>query len=121
MTAIGIIAKVHKDGEKVVDVTIPYELEFRPTHHFSNLKEFDQDGNQVKWHDQLKRIKKGEVLFNVHAWTAPNEPGFDGRFVKIAEVKLKTDLYTSEFGDERLFFKHTNIKNDMVEHWPRDW
>ena len=71
--------------------------------------------------DQLKRIKKGEVLFTVFGWTAPNEEGFDGRRVKIAEVKLKTDLYTSEFGDERLFFKHTDIRNDMVEHWSADW
>ena len=67
VTAIGPIARVHAGGEKVVDGMIPYELEFKSPHHFSREREFDEDGNQVMFFDQLKRIKKGEVLFNVHA------------------------------------------------------
>lgn len=47
----------------------------------------------------------------VHALTAPEQYG--GELVKIADIVLKTDLYTSVFGDENLFFEHQRVTKDL--------
>jgi len=54
------------------------------------------------FYDQLKRIQAGQTILEVHALTAP--PALGGELVKIADLVLKTNLYTSKFGDERLHF-----------------
>jgi hypothetical protein len=54
----------------------------------------------------------------VFGWTAPE--ALDGELIKIADIKLLTDLYTSDFGDNRLFFRHQSIAKDR-KHWPRAW
>lgn len=54
----------------------------------------------------------------VHAWTAPK--ALDGVLVHIADIILKSDLYTSRGGDERLFFQHKRVSNDRI-FWPREW
>ena len=80
------------------DVSIPYELQFKPYHTFSSEKEYNEDGTQNMWYDQLRdEIKSGDMLLDVMAWTAPASLG--GEFVKIADIKLLSDLYTSVWGD----------------------
>ena len=123
------IAKRTPSGTQVPeeDVSVPYELIYTSKHHFSNNKEFDEDGNQVMWFDQLKRIKAGEIIYEVHALTAPDTPHpkfrteYGGELVKIADIKLKTDMYTSEWGDNHLFFHHTDLARDMHHYWPEPW
>lgn len=57
----------------------------------------------------------------VHALTAPEQYG--GELVKIADIVLKTDLYTSVFGDENLFFEHQRVTKDLFggHGFPRQW
>ena len=43
---------------------------------------------------------------------ARQEP-LDHKPQKIAEVRLETELITSPFGDQRLFFKHEKKKDDF--------
>ena len=67
----------------------------------------DQRGDK-NWYAQLKTIKKGSKLFTVKALTAP--VGFAGSELKdIATIELTTDLFTSAFGDARLFFQHARV------------
>ena len=80
--------------------------------------EFDENGNQVMFYDQLKTIRAGETILEVYAMTAP--PALDGQLVKIADLVLSTDLQTSRFGDERLHFQHVRVWNDYA-YWPREW
>ena len=71
------------------------------------------------FYDQLKTtIADGDTLFEVYAMTAP--PDLDGELVKIADIVLTSDLYTSRFGDERLHFQHVRVWNDY-QFWPREW
>lgn len=78
----------------------------------------------MEWYNRLKdhfnekcedenndgHCESGVKIFDVYAWTAPegaNDLNDEPRErVKIAEINLKTKLYTSKAGDERLFFKH---------------
>ena len=70
------------------------------------------------FYDQLKRIPQGSTNMSVEALTAPVSLG--GTWVKMADIKLKTPLFTSQFADTRLFFKHHEIRTDL-SLWPRSW
>ena len=62
---------------------------------------------------------------DVYAWTAP-EGKLDlnenprGDRIKIATIELQTKLYTSEEGDNRLFFQHVKVRHDY-RAWPKAW
>ena len=70
------------------------------------------------FYDQLKTITEGQTVLEVYAVTAP--PDLDGELVKIADIVLMTDFYTSRFGDERLHFQHVRVWNDY-RFWPYQW
>jgi len=96
----------------------PYGLEYVGAKNFPN----DREEN---WYDRLKNhwnpsIDAGveEPFIEVFAWTAP--PTLDGRKVKIADIVLKSKLFTSTAGDQRLFFRHRRIKHDR-KFWPEEW
>ena len=57
---------------------------------------------------------------DVYALTAP--PSYEGgsERVKIAEIKLLTELYTSKHGDERLYFQHKRARTDL-RYFPDEW
>ena len=57
-------------------------------------------------------------ILKVYAWDAPEQLG--GKRVQIAEIILKTKLYTSLAGDSRLFFQHERIWPDR-RVWPWQW
>jgi len=64
-------------------------------------------------------------LLDVYAWTAPkgkldlNENPRGDR-IKIATIELQTKLYTSEEGDNRLFFQHIRANKDY-RVFPKAW
>ena len=70
------------------------------------------------WYEQLQRIPENETIYEVYGWTAPEK--LDGELIKIADLKLRSALYASEFGDNRLFFRHQSIAKDR-KFWPRAW
>ena len=65
-------------------------------------------------------------LVSVYAWTAPegmhdlNGKPHVAERVKIATIELKTNLYTSEEGDNRLFFQHIRANKDY-RCFPKEW
>jgi len=72
-------------------------------------------------------LTEGDVIYEVYAQTEPMFPGeeeegfvLEDKLVMIAELKLKTDLVTSKWGDESLFFQHRQIFKDR-KFWPRSW
>jgi len=125
-TAISDIARWNLDGSKVRDdrkkVKVPYRLEFRGKHHFSNKKEYEElaDGTKrwVMWYEQLQRIPENSTFYEVWGWTAPESLG--GDLIHIADIKLRSPLHLSEFGDKRLFFRHRSIHHDR-KYWPKAW
>jgi len=110
--AIGHVASVEHNGTILAKevVKVPYEIRFvsplRNSLGFSSDKPFDSQGKQVNWFDQLKTIVAGQTIYEVMALTAPEALG--GTQIKIGELILKTPLYTSQWGDEKLYFQHKN-------------
>ena len=75
----------------------PFGLEYE------GAKQFPNDRNE-NWYDRIKdhwnpSIDSGveEPFIEVYAWTAP--PSLNGRRVKIADIVLKSKLFTSTAGD----------------------
>jgi len=96
----------------------PYGLEYESTTHLD-------DDNLAPWYERVKNewnpsIDTGEEksFIDVYAWTAPKS--LSGKRVKIAEIVLKSKLYTSVTGDQRLFFQHKRIRHDR-KYWPAAW
>ena len=57
----------------------------------------------------------------VYAWDMPEGEGFEDRErVHIADIVLKSKLFTSLQGDARLYFQHLRVGVDR-EVWPREW
>ena len=68
------------------------------------------------WYDQVMgAVKAGDTLFKVMAKARP-----DADWVHIANVSLISDLTTSEFGDNRLFFQKYKA-NDDQKFWDWEW
>ena len=112
--AVSHVADKGHDGKKVNknQITSPYELRFDPAKDFGISSEKPTEG--LNWYDKVKgAAKTGDTLFKVMAKARP-----DADFVHIANVKLLSDLVTSEFGDNRLFFqKERAIKDQKYWHW----
>ena len=72
-TAVSGPAMFEENGDQLAkgDVGSPYELKYEFDHHFDREKEIGDDGNQVSFLEQLKRIKKGEVITRVYARAEP--------------------------------------------------
>lgn len=91
--AIGHIGDKYLNGDMIEnreDVKIPYELRF----HSPNKEEFAFADNSENWYDRLRdNLDFGDTIYEVYALTAPEHLG--GAEVKIADVKLQTDLLAS--------------------------
>jgi len=104
------------------DVKMPFTLKFAANEPFATMfsatKELDSNGNQVSWMDQMKRIKAGDAIFTAKALTKPESLG--GTWVDIGTITLTSDMTTSRFADERMFFNH--IRKDFdVPFYDFDW
>ena len=87
---------VHTESEDIYSGTrnFPYEINFVPTDAvkdmFSSEKEIGEDGKQVSWLDQMKRIPAGTDVFKVIAQKGPtgNPKWVDDSWVDIATITL---------------------------------
>lgn len=101
------------------DVKIPYEVDFEAAFDPADFgitddKEFNDEGEQVMWYDQLSRIPEGTTLFDVYGTNEPEDTEeVDQERKKIGSIVLNSPLMTSNFGDNRLFFQHERYWKDM--------
>ena len=74
----------------------------------------------MPWYEQVKAVAGvGDTIFNVMALTSPMASE-NPQNIHVADVVLLTKMYTSLFGDERLFFRHQRVKFD-AKYWPKAW
>jgi len=90
------------------------------THHFP-------DNRDEEWHVRMRdhyntklAEKRGSKIFKVWALMTPPGHSSEEERVHIADVHLESDLYTSKFGDEKLFFLHKKMYDD-TKNWPASW
>ena len=98
---VGETYATNLDGTNVDYTTvenIPYMLEFTSQWTFPASRDPDQE-----WYEQLMSITNEKPLLDVYAWTDhPDEA--ESEKLHIGVIELLSDITTSVFGDERLFF-----------------
>eukprot|EP00091_Calanus_sinicus_P018456 TRINITY_DN4220_c0_g1_i2.p1 TRINITY_DN4220_c0_g1~~TRINITY_DN4220_c0_g1_i2.p1 ORF type:complete len:357 (-),score=107.20 TRINITY_DN4220_c0_g1_i2:86-1156(-) len=102
--ALSDFAQYGQTGTTVAEPNFPYMLTFQPT------GEFTFPDNYVRpFTEDLTSIPSGSTLYKVWALDQPTELG--GTEKHIADLVLVSDMITSLWGDQHLFFRH----QDMVE------
>lgn len=103
----------HKEnGEAVSNPVFPYCLRFHPTGDISfsdtYVRPFTED---------LMSIPSGSTLYEVWALDKPTELG--GVEAHIADLVLTSEVTTSLWGDQHLFFHHQDMHEDinLVPEW----
>jgi hypothetical protein len=112
VSSVGVkdIAQYDESGKEISEPKFPFKLIFRPSSDVANKF---PDTFDMSFTEQLKTITPGTVIYNVYAI---DEPGCDEK--KIGHIKITTNLITSNFGDEKLFFRHGLVDDDNVN---KDW
>ena len=64
--------------------------------------------------DQLTQIPKNVNLYDIYAYDKPRQLG--GKESLIGTLKLEGQLIKSSWGDQRLFFRHQKMSDDLEIH-----
>ena len=103
--------KIHRKSVKA-----PYELRFKTPEKIRDR--FESTRTKTDWYKEIRaKVNVNENLFDVYVYT-PEWNGNPMSEVKIAEVLLKTPLYTSRWADRSLYFKHRHVSMDR-KHWSK--
>jgi len=78
----------------------PYSLRYEPNAELS----YDDEDYTMTMFEHLSGIVEGTILYKVYAKDAPTSLG--GQELLIGEIVLRSDLVTSKWGDEHMFFRH---------------
>ena len=91
------------------DPKFPFELEYRPTGEFN----FPSDTYDRTTFEYLAEdIPVDSILYHVYARDKPEELG--GEWAHIADIKLKSQLQTSYWGDTKMHFRHYRHDDDFL-------
>ena len=96
-------------------INFPFDLWFEPNQDLRGLWPETRQPD-YPFFEQLQDIPNGSVLFRVMARDIPNDPrrfGRESRVQHIANIRATSDIITSLFGDERLFFQHERKRDDF--------
>lgn len=97
-----------QDGQLVQNPKFPFRLIFRPVPRVQAIFPNTYTEDFTK---QLASISPGTDLYDV---LAVQEPGQSA--IKVATLRLESELTTSRFGDKDLFFQHSYIEDDFQIH-----
>jgi len=105
-------AKYDEAGNPISDAVFPYSLRFHPTGDIFFSETY------VRPHtEDLVTIPNGSTLYEVYAMNKPVELG--GTELHIADLVMVSDMITSMWGDQHLFFRHQDMMDDLDIH--PDW
>jgi len=104
--ALSDFARYGESGVKVDAPEFPFMLRFHPTGELSFSDEYVRP-----FTEDLVSIPKGSLLYEVWALDNPAELG--GTEKHIADLVLVSDMITSVWGDQHLFFRHQDMAEDV--------
>jgi len=98
-------ASYEQDGTKVLEPVFPFRLRFEPTGDI-NMPADTYDESVFEF---IGKIEPDQVLYRVMALAEPNS-----RLEKhIANIRITTQMHTSLWGDEHMYFRHTRMDDDI--------
>jgi len=131
ITYVGLsdFAEYDEAGNQSKNPKFPFSLRFQPDKSVSTLFPKDlPNGGYMSFVDQLKSVPGDSTLYNVYAMDQPKELG--GKESHIGDLVMEGILTSSVFGDEKLFFRHQKMDDDVklqpswgkylkgFYHWP---
>ena len=111
-----------EDGTEESDPRWPFILEFEPYDVYNWTEAWQED-----FSDQFMKIYPGTVLWKVFAYRDPLHKLSGSRGDLIGRVVLISEVTTSLWGDQTLFFKHQRMDDDLkyfpewqqyLQSWP---
>jgi len=102
-----------EDGQVEAEVRFPFMLRFEPTGELS----FD-DAYHGDFQADLASIPEGSVLYRVYGLDQPQALG--GTESLIGELITTSPCVPSNWGDNHLFFRHQDMREDVNNYFP-DW
>ena len=119
---LGQIGNVNNDATRLSDgdVHTPHQIDLVSPLFDTVEADLPLDEGET-WFAQLQKLislgsSADNVLYQVFATVDP----FTSDRVHIANIVLKSNLYSSQWGDHALYFKHDRIQYDR-DFQPRDW
>jgi len=97
-------------GNLAAKAKYPFELIFRP---HSQLKGKYGDTYTKDYLSQLKEVPTGFDIYDVYAIDDPSKPTVQK---KIGSLRTTSQMTTSYWGDESMFFKHNYMDDDLKEN-----
>jgi len=94
-------ANYTQDGARVEQPVFPAKLRFEPAASYVTPVE---DPASFDLQETLKQMPAGQILYRVYAMDKPIQLG--GTEQLIGEIRMDTQLLTSQWADEYMFFKH---------------
>ena len=104
------MASFDAQGSAVASPIFPWNLRFQP----SGEVEFPStvaDG-YTDYTEQLASIPLATNLWDIYAMDKPVELG--GTEMKIGQMILNSQLTTSNWGDEHMYFRHERMEDDLA-------
>lgn len=105
-------ARFEQDGTEILDPVFPFQLRFEPMHDM-NMPADTYDETIFEF---FAKIRPNQRLYRVMALAEPE----DIKDRHIANIILTSDLRTSKWGDENMYFRHTRLDDDIRRGKP-DW
>lgn len=102
-------AAFEQDGTKVDDPVIPYSLRYEPNPDLS----YTDDDYTRTFHEHLADIAPDTLLYTVFAQDKPKSQGGIEQEMPIGKIYLRSQMVTSTWADEQMFFKHQRHDDDF--------
>jgi hypothetical protein len=96
-------------GKKEDKAVYPFRLVLKPDEKLQT--KFPKEPT-MDYIDQLKSLKSGTVLYHVYAQRYAECTDLE----LIGHLEMTSDMITSKFADEKLFFRHVMIDDDLDEN-----
>lgn len=116
------VSRFDSQGNEELNNNFPFKIWFEPNQDLRALwpetREFNSEGAEVPFYEQLKELQEGDVMLRVMAMDHPDDPRrFNGpsNIQHIANIRLTSEMLTSPFGDTRLYFKHEDMRKDFED------
>ena len=100
-----------KNGNAVSSPVFPWSLRFHPTGAFGGADDYEKG---LDWKTQLTDIPAGSTLYQVFGYDKPKELG--GKEYLIGNLITASEATPTMWGDEHLFFRHQDMRDDLAIH-----
>lgn len=107
-------ASVDQNGQQEAQPNFPFYLRLSPNPDVQARFPSTKEAGYTNWLDEFATIPAGTKLFTVYAWSAPAELG--GTEMEIGSINITSQFTTSNWGDEKIYFRHQRMTDDLAIH-----